>query len=166
MRKFPYSLLALLLAGAAPVWAVSISSTGERGDSNRITTTVRNNSGSALTSGAVVVWDSSPDAVANEGAWVTTTTSADSNLVAGVVEDDSIADGALGTIVVYGPIIANYANATDGSADTAGTAVGTTTVAGQYGNGTGLGVIIAGTAPVGVGDLTRLKIFVNPSNAE
>lgn len=162
-----FSLLALLLAGAAatPCWALSVSSEGDNGLGHVITQTVRNNSGSTLSSGAIVVWDSSPDATTQEGAWVTTTTSADSNLAAGVVRSDSITNGALGEIVVYGPATANYADSTDGATDTAGTAVGTTTVAGQFGTGTGLGVILGSVSP-GAQDFKRVKIFVNPSNAE
>jgi len=166
MKKFSF-FAALLVAGliSTQSFALTVSSSGDRGFSNRITTVVRNNSGSTLTSGAVVIWDSSPTATANEGAWITTTTSADSNLAAGVLLSDSAADGELCEIVIYGPAFALYADSTDGSTDTAGTAIGTTTVASQFGNGTGLGCLL-GTVNPGAADFKRVKIFVNPSNGE
>lgn len=160
------ALAALLLAGGE-VFALTISSDGNRGAANRILTTVYNNSSSALTSGTVVVWDTALSGDTNEGAYVNTTTTADSNLVAGVVVTDSIAaSGGLGEICVYGPVYALYANSTDGAADTVGTALGTTTVAGQFGNGTGLGCILQVPADGDTADRARVLIFVDPSPGE
>lgn len=159
--------LAVLLMANGQAFALNISSDGVRGDANRIYTSVYNNSSSDLTSGTVVIWDTSLSGDANEGAYVNTTTSADSNLVAGVVASDTIlASGGRGMICVYGPIYALYANSTDGSTDTAGTAIGTSSVAGQFGNGTGLGCILQVPADGDTGDKARTLIFVNPSNAE
>ena len=170
MRAFRlFSVLAALmvLGTAGSVLAVQVSSDGDRGDANRILTAVFNDSGSDLTSGTVVIWDTGVDDPADSGfgAWVTTTTTADSNLVAGVVQSSTILNQGVGTICVYGPIAARFADGTDGATETAGTAVGTTTVAGQFGTGTGLGVLLeAGQA--GEADNALVTIFVNPSNAE
>ena len=164
-NKFVLLAFAILLLASESAFATTISSDGVRGDANRILTSVYNNSTSALTSGTVVIWDTALSGDANEGAYVNTTTSADSNLAAGVVVSDSIpASGGLGTICVYGPVYALYANSTDGSTDTVGTAIGTTTVAGRFGNGTGLGCLLDTT--VDGTDNARVLIFVNPSNGE
>ena len=159
--------LAVLLTASGNVFAVTISEDGARGRANRILTNVYNNSSSALTSGTVVIWDTALSGEDNEGAYVTTTTSADSNLAAGVVVSDSIAaSGGIGTICVYGPAFALYANSTDGSTDSVGQAIGTTTVAGQFGNGSGLGCILDTPEDGDTADRARVLIFVNPSNGE
>ena len=159
--------LGLILLASGQALAVTISSDGVRGDANRIYTSVYNNSSSDLTSGTVVIWDTALSGDANEGAYVNTTTTADSNLAAGVVVSDTIlASGGRGTICVYGPVYALYANSTDGSTDTVGQAIGTTTVAGQFGNGTGLGTILQTPTAGDTGDRVRVLIFVNPSGVE
>ena len=158
---------AILLAASGRALAVTISADGSRGNANRILTNVYNNSSSDLTSGTVVIWDTALSGDANEGAYITTTTSADSNLVAGVVLSDSIeASGGIGTICVYGPVYALYANSTDGATDSVGQAIGTTTVGGQFGNGTGLGCILQVPTDGDTNDRARVLIFVNPSNGE
>ena len=163
--KFLIALAVLLMAGESAFAGIQISSDGVRGEANQILTSVYNNSASALTSGTVVIWETALTGDANEGAYVNTTTSADSNLAAGVVVSDSIpASGGIGTICVYGPVYALYANTTDGATDTVGTAVGTTTVAGRFGNGTGLGCILDTTTDTS--DSARTLIFVNPSMGE
>ena len=163
--KFLIALAVLLMAGGTAFAGLQVSSDGVRGDAGQILTSVYNNSGADLTSGTIVVWDST-GADSTLGAYVTTTTSADSNLAAGVVVSDTILSGGVGTICVYGPVFALYANSTDGSTDTAGTAIGTTTVAGQFGNGTGLGCILGAVSAGDTADRVRVKIFVNPSNGE
>jgi len=69
---------------------------------------VYNNSGVALTSGNVVVWDCNSDTADTSYAyrtmWVTRTTTADDIMVAGVVVDDSIAITGVGTIAIWGPV--------------------------------------------------------------
>ena len=164
--KFLIALAVLLMAGGTAFAGLQIGSDGVRGDSNQVLTSVYNNSASNLTSGTVVIWDTALSGDANEGAYVNTTTSADSNLVAGVVVSDTILAGGVGTICVRGPVYALYANSTDGSTDTVGTAIGTTTVAGQFGNGSGLGCILQVPADGDTADRARVLIFVNPSNAE
>ena len=164
-NKYLLALAILLMAGGSAFAGIQVSSDGVRGNANQILTSVYNNSTSDLTSGTVVIWDTALSGDANEGAYVNTTTSADSNLAAGVVVSDTIlASGGIGTICVYGPVYALYANSTDGSTDTVGQAIGTTTVAGQFGNGTGLGCIL--DSVTGSTDRERVLIFVNPSNGE
>ena len=179
MRKLIVALFgALAVCGAvAPAYAGIQIGSDDLGAANRIITAVYNDSGSTLQSGAVVIWDTgNTDPVdASLGTWVTTTTSADDALVAGVVVGQSIIDQGIGTICVYGPCYALWAATTDGGTDAVGTALGTTTVAGQYGVGSNLGVALEtsansdsgalGTATSG-GDFKRMLIFVNPSNGD
>ena len=183
MRHFKFALLAslaLVMGSVSGAYAsgVQISSDGDRGAGNRILTAVFNDSGTTLQSGAVVIWDTtSGDPVdSGLGAYVTTTTSADDTLVAGVVVSDSILDQQVGTICVYGPVYALWAAGTDGGTDAVGTALGTTTVAGQYGAGSNLGIALETSAnsdsgaripDTGTsGDFKRMIIFVNPSNGD
>lgn len=117
-----------------------------------------NNSGAALTSGSVVIFDVSgtgvnvttnttgrPSASRNEvdvaggdgdvtnvGTYITTTTTADNELVAGVVDDDSCADQAYCRTQVRGPRLVQCQDATD--AVGSGTSVGTSGVASQCGD--------------------------------
>ena len=158
-------LLGLLLLASESAFAVTINSGSDRGDANLILTAVFNDQGSTLTSGSVVIWDTGAADPANAGlgAYVVTTTSADSNLVAGVVYTDSILDQGIGMICVYGAMEVLTADSTD-RPTSSGTAVGTSTVAGNAGSGTGLGVLLR---PSGSGvDGENEWIFVNPSNAE
>ena len=164
-KKMISLMLAVLLLASGQAWAVTVSADGTRGDSNRIFTAVFNDSGATLTSGSVVVWDTgaADPADAALGAYVTTTTTADSNLAAGVVHTASIVDQGIGMIQIYGARQVLTADATD-RPTTVGGAVGTTTVAGQAGSGTGLGVLLRTSAsPV---DGENEWIFINPSNAE
>lgn len=158
-------LAVLLLASGSAVYAVTVSSDGVRGDANVILTAVFNDSGATLQSGAVVIWDTQaadPTDV-GLGAYVTTTTTADSNLVAGVVHQSTILDQGVGAIQIYGPRQVLFAHATDNTG-TLGAALGTTTVAGQAGSGTGLGCLLRTTGSTVDGELEY--IFINPSNAE
>lgn len=62
---------------------------------------VYNNSGSDLDVGDVVVWDIGSSTGDND-AYVTTTTTADTHIVAGVVWHSTIATGETGSIAIYG----------------------------------------------------------------
>ena len=180
MRKSMFALLVALALAMGPVsgaYAGIQIGSDDLGSANRILTAVYNDSGSTLQSGAVVVWDTGSGDPADSalGTWVTTTTSADDTLVAGVVVSNSIPDQQLGTICIYGPAYALWASGTDGGTDATGTALGTTTVAGQYGVGSNLGVALETSAnsesgAQGVtltgGDTKRMLIFVNPSNGD
>lgn len=162
--KFLTISLAVLLLASGKAWALQVSSDGNRGDANAVFTAVLNDSGGTLQSGIVVIWDTGTDeSNAQLGAYVNTTTSADSNLVAGVVHQSSIVDQGIGAIQIYGPRQVLTADSTD-RPTSAGTAVGTTTVAGQAGSGSGLGVLLR-TSGSGV-DGENEWIFINPSNGE
>jgi len=112
-----------------------------------------NNSGGVLSAGDVVVIDTTGSGVASGttlGAYVTTTTSADSTLAVGVVKTRSVADQRPVVVVTRGPVGAFCQNSS-GTNVVAGTAVGTYTTAGACDGGTNLGVGIAS------GDLTDGK---------
>ena len=165
MKKFLMISLAVLLLASGKAYAIQVSSDGVRGDANRIFTAVFNDSGGTLTSGTVVIWDTGTDDPTNVGlgAYVTTTTTADSNLVAGVVHQSSILDQGIGAIQIYGAREVLHADATDRQG-TVGGAVGTTTVAGQSGSGTGLGCLLRTSGSGSDGE--NEWIFINPSNGE
>lgn len=165
MKKLAlFTAFALVLGMSSGAFANNINNP----NSYQEVITVFNNSGSTLSSGAVVVFDTSGTGVSagsTLGGYVTTTTSADNDLVAGVVLSNSITDQRRGSIVVHGPALTNFANATDGTA-TAGTPVGTTTVAGQAGNA-GSDAATLGTAletdSNHQGDYDRVWIYVDPA---
>jgi len=122
-----------------------------------------NNSGGSLTSGTVVILDTSGSGlngtvvsgdtagnktldvmgddgdVDNLGTYITTTTTADDERVAGVVRDNSCSDQSYCSVVVRGPIRARCYDSTDAITAGATGAVGTTTAAGLAGAGKGLG---------------------------
>lgn len=64
-------------------------------------TSVYNNSGGDLDIGDVVVWDIDAS-TGNNDAYITTTTTADTHLVAGIVYPDAIATGQVGSILTFG----------------------------------------------------------------
>jgi hypothetical protein len=101
MRKLFFALLAvLLMAGMA--FAVSIPQT-EEGKNGPYTwyQPVYNNSGGSLDAGDVVIWDIDSSTGDNDN-YVTTTTTAATALVAGVVWPSAISAGDTGTIAIYG----------------------------------------------------------------
>jgi hypothetical protein len=158
---------ALVLAGAANVHA-ALQGEGYSRNENLHTVFQHaqyelyfNNSGSTLTSGTVVILDVSGSGVNgatvsgdgagrsavdvsgsdgdvdNIGTYITTTTSADVDTVAGVVDDNSCPDQSYCLVQTRGPRRVRCADSTD--AVTVSAAVGTTTVAGNCGGGSGLG---------------------------
>lgn len=101
MRKILFLLVALLFVsvGNAQAWFAADARTTEGAASVKIP--VYNNSGSALDEGDVVVWDIGSSTGDND-LYVTTTTTADTGLVAGVVGSGGIASASVGSIIVYG----------------------------------------------------------------
>lgn len=96
-------------------------------------TTVFNDTGSAVTSGAIVVWDSGDTDFNTTGyPYVITSTTADDPYTAGVMQTGSCADQTLCTIVTRGFTEVLIANSTDDTAED--TLIGTSTVAGQAGD--------------------------------
>lgn len=98
MRKLFLALLAILLV-AGVGYAHELSYDPQTSLPN-ITIPVYNNSGSALTAGMNVIWDIDAS-TGDDDAYVTTTTTAGTNLVAGVVARN-IATGESGAIVIWG----------------------------------------------------------------
>ena len=109
------------------------------------TTTVFNDSGSTLTSGTVVVWDSADTDFSTTGyPYVITSTTADDPYTAGVMQTGSCLDQSLCAIVTRGFTDVLIANSTDDTAED--TQIGTTTVAGQAGDyATGANTCTLGT---------------------
>ena len=171
MRKWVLAFT-LLLAGSEYVWADClqvISSTTPW----HCTTTVFNDSGSALTSGSVVIWDNDDTEFDRNGyPYVTTTTTADSDHVAGVLVNNSCADQSLCEMVYYGWAFTRIAHSTDAGVED--TTVATSTVAGEAGDWDGganecyLGLLLelfnlsTGSIQIGSSDNTPMPVFVNP----
>lgn len=125
--------LALVLTGAPVVFADGIPTVVDQITNARRTRTVFNDSGAAITSGSVVVWDNDDTEFDRSGfPYITVTTTADSPYTAGVMATGACADQQLCEIVVEGPAQVLTADSTDGTAED--TLVGTTTVSGQVGD--------------------------------
>ena len=166
------AVLALLLAGSGVAWADGQNLVvGNTTVNPQWTVTVFNDSGSALTSGSVVVWDNDDTEFDRSGyPYVTTSTTADDDWVAGVTLDPSCANQALCQIVVYGMAITNIADSTDDVGED--TTVAQSGVAGQAGDwGAGANTCYLGLSVEDRGidtgtdtgvDLTRQWVFVNP----
>src|SRR3990167_11264033 len=140
------------------------------------TTIVYNDSGSNLTSGAVVVWDTDDTEFDRSGyPYVTTTTTADHDHPAGVLVNSTCNAGELCSMVYFGWARTNIADGTDNA--TEDTPVATSSVAGQAGDCGGttgtcyLGMLLeqyqldTGTT-VGGEDLFPMPVFVNPACEE
>ena len=159
------ALTILLLGMATPVFADGMQQVVSSTTTNpRWTVTVFNDSGSALTSSSVVVWDNDDTEFDRSGyPYVTTTTSADSPWTAGVTLTPSCPDQGLCEIVVYGPAQTLVAYSTDNAAED--TLVGTTTVAGQAGDyGTGANTCALGMDMEDLGAVSDCElhwVFVN-----
>ena len=146
------------------------------------TTEVYNNSGGALGSGTVVVWDfnsvSSPAEYTDRLNYVTTTSTADDIRVAGVLADNSCPSANTCTMVIRGPFYVTTADSTD--AVTASTSVGTSVVPGRCCDSGGsttntavLGYSIyasdntvanGGYATTDGTDGTKTVVYINPTN--
>ena len=170
MQWFVAIALGLGLAGG--VWADGMPQVVSATTATPWTRTVYNDSGSALTSGTVVVWDTD-DTEFDETfyPYVTTTTSADSDWVAGVMLTGSCAIGSLCEIVTHGPAWTLIADSTDAVAEDTG--VSTSSVAGMAGdygpaaNTCMLGVAMSTTQRNGGADSNAdgqvFPVFVNPT---
>lgn len=126
MRKLLLVLVALLFVsvGNAQAWFAADARTTEGAANIKIP--VYNNSGSALDEGDVVVWDIGSSTGDND-LYVTTTTTADTGLVAGVVAPGGIAAASVGSIIVYGLAqcdVGSLGVAAGGTICTASTAAG------------------------------------------
>ena len=160
--------LALLLAGSGVVWADGINTVVNATTVNpQWTTTVFNDTGSAVTSGSVVAWDDDDtDFSTTMYPYVITTTTADDPYTAGVMLTGSCPDQALCEIIRYGPANVRVADGTDNT--TVDTLVGTSTVAGMIGDyATGADTCALGTYIIDVSgggiDGGQGRVFVNIS---
>jgi len=102
--------------------------------------------------------------VTNVGTYITTTTTADNELVVGVIDDNSCADATYCRVQIYGPRLTLCAGGTN--ATTVNTAVGTSTVVGQCGDAANdadgtLGVAL--TATDTSADFEVAWVFIRPS---
>jgi len=105
MKKlFLLSLAVLLIAGY--VWAADIPQSEDPKQGPAIWYLPVFNNTTALTKGDVVVWDISSSTGDNDN-YVTTTTTADTFAVAGVVWPSDIAAGGRGTVAIKGVVDVN-----------------------------------------------------------
>lgn len=134
-------ILAILLLGLASTsYAISIPEAEDPANGPAVwTVPVYNNSGGSLAVGSVVVWDIDSSTGDNDN-WVTTTTTVDTSIVAGVVYSSAIAAASYGLIAVHGVVpvttLAGHLSAVKGlacSSGTAGSARSCTTNASAFG---------------------------------
>lgn len=124
----------LLVLGGTNVFAWECAPVVGASTPFRCTQVVFNDSGGALTSGSVVIWDNDDTEFDRSGyPYVTTVASADHDWVAGVTVEDSIPDQSLGTIVVWGPAITRISGASE-TGFVEDTTVSTSSVAGEIGD--------------------------------
>lgn len=104
LKLFLLSTILLLGVGGS-VFATTIPDATEpkEGGPDVWLQSVYNNSGSTMDVGDVAIWDGD-SSTGDDDNWVTTTTTADTYLVAGVVYPANIAAGASGTIAIRGPV--------------------------------------------------------------
>jgi hypothetical protein len=104
MKKF-YSMLFALLLVCGVAYATNIPSVVEpsNGGPEFWILSVYNNSGTALDTGDIVIWDVS-SSTGDDDNWVTTTTTASTQLAAGIVYPKDIGVGETGTIAIRGPV--------------------------------------------------------------
>ena len=168
MRTALLSIALLLTLGGMPLaFADGLNNVVDGTTENpKWTVTVFNDTGSAVTSGSVMIWDNDDTEFDRTGyPYVTTTTTADSPWTAGVMKTGSCADQQLCEIQVYGPTLTRMDDSTDASAED--TLVGTSTIAGQAGDyGTGantcaLGMLMEDTIP-SANDNELSWVFVDP----
>ena len=155
MKKYIYVLLALLvLGGVAYATTVPDATEPKEGGPNLWLESVYNNAGATLDVGDVVIWDVDASTGDNDN-WVTTTTTADTYQVAGVVYPADIAAGASGSIAIKGPVqvdaIASHLGVVKGLACTSTTAGSAKDCAGTLGPPANFGQVTqvnAGTSAI------------------
>ena len=105
MRNKLFAALLIVSTMAGVAFAANIQGSVEpkSGGPEVWTLSVYNNSGSSMAAGAVAVWDID-NSTGDNDPWVTTTTTADTGIVAGVVYPTAIASGDSGTIAIKGVV--------------------------------------------------------------
>ena len=122
--------LLLAVAGNQVAWADGIPTVVSATTQAVWTRVVFNDSGGALTSGSVVVWDTDDLEFDRSGyPYVTTSTAADSIYVAGVIQDNSCPDQQLCQMVYLGPTRTRISGNANGAAEDI--YVGTSSTAGE-----------------------------------
>ncbi len=102
MKKFLFLALALLsLVGVVHAQQIAVDPKDSSGA--YITVPVYNNSGSALDAGDIVVWDIDAS-TGDDDLYVTTTTTSDTHIVAGIVWPGGIAAGDSGSVAIWGMV--------------------------------------------------------------
>lgn len=128
MKKFTLFLAAILVALGMTVNAQAwfVANPRDTAGGANVKIPVYNNSGSALDEGDVVVWDIG-SSTGDDDLYVTTTTTADTGLVAGVIGPGGCATGSDCQLIVYGLAqcdVGSGSIAAGGLLCTASTAVG------------------------------------------
>lgn len=138
MRKL-LLILALLLLGATNSFAIAIPQGENPSEGPAIwIVPVYNNASTTVDVGDVVVWDISNSTGDNDN-WITTTTTADTAIVAGVIWGADIASGGVGNMAVHGVVQVdvlsglNVVNALACTSTTAGSAKTCDTTANAFG---------------------------------
>ena len=129
MKKLIFVISALFVFGIAYQARAEMSPSAVAGNSyldNQVFTIMYNNSGSSITSNAVVALDVTGTAGSTLGSYITTV-STDSPYVIGVT-DETIADGSTGRVCIRGPHKAWFVM---GSEPTAGQNITAATTAGR-----------------------------------
>ena len=167
MKKINSLFLALLMVfainGLSWGWG---GATGDGSDYKMLqeTAVFFNNSGGSLSTGDVVILDTAGTGVTADttlGGYVTTTASADSVLVVGVVLSASVADQRPVVVVTKG--VARVFCQDNSDAVSINTAVGSTTLAKQCGGGTNLGIALeAGTG----NNSDLITVWISPTGAD
>lgn len=164
VKKLLIALIAVLVfSGAAFAWGTGGGDGSDVGQLQE-TAVFFNNSGKQLLTGVVVVLDLTGSGVTTGttlGAYVTTTATADSRLVMGVVKVQALNQTPV-VVITKGPADTQF-----NSADNpyVGDSVGTSTVAGKAGAGTRLGVLLEGLSHTD-GRFIEAWIWVDPHNSE
>lgn len=163
MKKFIFILSALLVFSvSARAEQSPQTATGTRYQDNQVFTIAYNNSGAEIQSNSVVILDTTATENTTLGAYITTTTTADSAYVFGVT-GETIASGASGRVCIRGP---HRVLDTD-STHAAGAILATSTTAGKtttYSTADGttggyLGHVIGATSDLGA---NYAWVWVNP----
>ena len=171
MRKNKFvliSLVAVLVVFSATGFAFAWGSQGGDGsrfDALQEKSVFFNNSGSTLTSGSVVILDRTGTGVTRDttlGAYITTTTTADSIDVVGVTSSTSCLDQTPCVVVTKGPALTLCQDSTD--AVSTGASVGTTATAGRCGGAADNAAILGEALEAGQtgGDTSVIYIWVDP----
>ena len=169
-KFFSFILASLLLMSSALINSSEVFGWGSTGGDGTLyrpiqeTAVFLNNSGSTLSAGDVVILDTAGSGLTagtTLGAYITTTTGADSIMAVGVVKSTSVADDLPVVVVTKGVVDTKCHDSTDGV--TVATAVGTATSGRACGGGTNLGVALEAGAGY---DEDYLFIWVDPTGAD